>query len=87
VLIEAMACGTPVVATRCGGPEEVVTPTVGVLVPPEDPPALAEGLIEVLEHGDRYNPQVLRAYALRRYGMPTVSAQLQAIYNAVLDHP
>ena len=34
VLLEALACGTPVVATRSGGPEEIVTEQVGVLTPP-----------------------------------------------------
>src|SRR5262249_39107193 len=40
VLAEALACGTPVVSTRCGGPEDIVTDEVGVLVPTEDPEAL-----------------------------------------------
>ena len=43
-LLEAMACGRPVVATRLGGPPEFVPPEAGVLVDPLDEAALAEAL-------------------------------------------
>jgi len=43
-LVEAMATGLPAVATRCGGPEDIVTDQTGQLVPPDDPDALAEAL-------------------------------------------
>ena len=43
-LLEAMACGRPVVATRIGGPPEFVPPEAGVLVDPLDVDALAEAL-------------------------------------------
>ncbi len=43
-LLEAMACGRPVLATRVGGPPEFVTPEAGVLVNPDDEQAIAEGL-------------------------------------------
>ncbi len=43
-LLEAMACGRPVVATRIGGPPEFVPPEAGVLVDPADEDALADAL-------------------------------------------
>ncbi|HEX6699640.1 MAG TPA: glycosyltransferase [Gaiellaceae bacterium] len=43
-LLEAMACGRSVVATKIGGPPEFVTPEAGVLVDPVDEDALADGL-------------------------------------------
>jgi glycosyltransferase involved in cell wall biosynthesis len=45
-LLEAMACGRSVVATRIGGPPEFVPPDAGVLVDPLDVDALARGLEE-----------------------------------------
>jgi glycosyltransferase involved in cell wall biosynthesis len=41
VLLEAMAAGVPIVATRVGGVPDMVSPAEGVLVPPNDPIALA----------------------------------------------
>jgi len=41
VSLEAFACGTPVIAAAVGGVPEVVRPEFGILVPPEDPLALA----------------------------------------------
>src|SRR5215208_6082291 len=43
-LLEAMACGRPVVATRIGGPPEFVTPEAGILVDPMDGADIASGL-------------------------------------------
>ena len=48
VLVEALACGRPVVATAVGGIPEVVDASSGVLVPIRDVPALVHGLEQVL---------------------------------------
>ncbi len=53
VLLEAMACGRPVVATRGGGLEAYVTPETGVLVPPGDAEAMARELKSLLADPDR----------------------------------
>jgi len=52
VLLEAMACGTPVVSTDCGGPAEIVVPGTGHLVPIGDAEALAERTVELLTDAD-----------------------------------
>jgi glycosyltransferase involved in cell wall biosynthesis len=47
-MIESMSVGKPVVATRCGGPEDVIKPEFGLLVPVANPKTLAEGIIDLL---------------------------------------
>jgi glycosyltransferase involved in cell wall biosynthesis len=84
VLIEAMAAGRPVIATQCGGPEEIVNDAVGVLVPPKDVAALAEAIDDMLDHAREYDPAQLSAYAHQRYSYQAVGAKLDAIYRSVV---
>jgi glycosyltransferase involved in cell wall biosynthesis len=81
VLVESLACGTPVVATRCGGPEDIVTDDVGVLVRPEDPEALASGIEHVLDHHARFDRAKLRHHALQKFGLETVGRRLFEVYE------
>ncbi len=51
--VEAMACAKAVVATRSGGPQEILEHGItGLLVPPEDPAALSRAIIRLLESRD-----------------------------------
>lgn len=54
VLLEAMAAGKPIVATKVGGVPEVVTDGLtGILVPPSDPHSMAFGIKELLKNPER----------------------------------
>ncbi|MDF2369212.1 MAG: glycosyltransferase [Rhizobiaceae bacterium] len=86
VLIEAMAMGLPSVATRCGGPEDIVTPETGIMVPPGDVEAFAGAMRKVVETRDGYDPQKLRAHCRAKYGPETISARWLEIYRGVIDN-
>jgi glycosyltransferase involved in cell wall biosynthesis len=88
VLAEAISCGTPVVATRCGGPEDYVTPEVGHLVPSEDPRSLADAILDVLDHPERYDPQRLHAFVGERFSWRSVAARhVEEFQNVVVEWP
>jgi glycosyltransferase involved in cell wall biosynthesis len=84
VVVEAMSSGVPVVATRCGGPEGVVTPDLGVLVDKANSAALADGIIDVLSRPGDFPPSHLREIAEARFGQASVSARLVRLYRQVL---
>lgn len=62
VLLEAMAAGVPVVATRVGGIPGVISNREAILVQPEDPAALAEAIDSVLTHSESAAWRVARAF-------------------------
>ena len=63
VLFEAMASCVPIIATRVGGVPDVVGPAEAVLVPPEDPGAIAGALGEMRLHDAASVPRATRASA------------------------
>lgn len=74
VLVEALATGLPVVATACGGPNDIVTDDVGLLVPTRDVDALRRGMVCVSARS--WSETVCRRRALVLSGRDTVSARL-----------
>ncbi|HLZ41969.1 MAG TPA: glycosyltransferase [Candidatus Sulfotelmatobacter sp.] len=84
VLAEALATGLPLISTKCGGPEEIVTGDVGVLVEPGSVNALAGALKEILLKAASYDPLLQRGSAVQRYAGPAVVSRLQDVYQGVL---
>ena len=73
VVLEALASGIPVVATCNGGSEYILKPEHGVLVPPRDAQALADGITELRQR--HFDPQVLRDYVKDNYSIQNVVAR------------
>jgi phosphatidylinositol alpha-mannosyltransferase len=85
VLVEAMAAGTAVVASDLDAFRRVLMDgTAGRLVPVDDPDALADGLIEVLENGAvRAGYIKAAAKAVQRYDWSVVAGQIMRVYETV----
>jgi glycosyltransferase involved in cell wall biosynthesis len=80
VQVESMFCGTPVVSTSLPGVRHAVSSTgMGRIVPPQDSLALAQAILDVLDHPDLYRGD---ADAVRRmYASDAVAAQYESIFE------
>lgn len=88
-VLEAMACGMPIVATRAGGMTDLVSPEGGRLVNVRDPQALAAALVEVLRSPSlqatmgRHNRRRIET----TFEAERVVDRLEAAYFAILRNP
>ena len=89
VLLEAMAAGAPVVASNITGYRSVITPgRDGVLVPPEDPQALGEAVVDLLRDPARRERLSAAGHATaQRYAWPVVTQRIVTYYQSHLDAP
>ena len=88
VAVEAISCGTPVVAFKVGGlPDIVVHQQTGYLASPFEPMDLAYGIQWVLEDPQRHSQlrAQARAHAVKQFAYPVVAKQYLALYEEVLE--
>lgn len=83
-LLEAMASRLPVVATRVGGIPDVVIPQeTGLLVPPKNPAALAEAILEMYRHRDKAREMGQRGYEVvhQKFSAEAMAAKVIEVYR------
>ncbi len=89
-VLEAMACGTPVVAFEVGGLAEVVRPGVsGALARPGDVDHIIAATVELLESGERLREMAAqcRALAVSQFDLALQAARYWDLYRLLLSLP
>lgn len=87
VLLQAMAMGIPIVATRIGGiPDLIEDGTMGRLVEPENPVALADAVQRVLEHREESLAAAQRARqrVLQNFSLDQAIERTASIYRELV---
>jgi glycosyltransferase involved in cell wall biosynthesis len=89
VLTRAFACATPVVASDISGYRGVMEPQAGRLVPPNDPHALAEAVVTLLEDEAARADlgRAGRVLAQERYSWEGIAQRLSEIYEGIVESP
>lgn len=85
VLIEALAMGTPVISTRCGGAEEIVNNHNGLLVNVNDVEAMSEAMVNMTLAKKYYSPSKLRSDTIAQYGDHAFVANATRFYFQAKD--
>ncbi|MFC1878375.1 glycosyltransferase [Chloroflexota bacterium] len=86
-LLEAMACGLPVVSTPVGLAPEALADGCGILTPPADPEALAHAILEIMNNhpkAQRYAQQA-RTRVLQKFNLDRISQEYIQLYTQILN--
>ncbi len=79
--LEALSCGVPVIATRCGGPECFVNEHNGLMVEPDDVEGLSSAMLTMYCNGGSYNRAAIAQEVRNHYSSQAVAARLMEQYE------
>lgn len=83
VYAEAIACGKPIIATRCGGPECIVKEENGILVDVADVNNLASAMSYMYDNAEIYSVNKIRDGFLKNFSKKAVIGKLAEVYHEV----
>lgn len=86
VVIEAMAKGLPIIATKCGGPETFLRPEHGVLVEKENVEQLSQAMQYMTEHYRNYCSDEIRQFCYDHFSQDVIAEQIIEVYKQVLSN-
>lgn len=82
--VEAIAHGVPVVVSPCGGPQEIVSPDVGIVAREMTDDGLYDAMEYMIAHWNDYDPEILMNYARNNFDIETIGARAHKIYVGLL---
>lgn len=85
VVVEALCCGLPVVASDVAGINEALKDSNGILVTPEDESALLKAVIRIKEKYTGYDRSSIAFDAGKRFSYPAISTQFDELYEWVAE--
>lgn len=83
-VVEALACGKPVITSRAGGVTSQITPELGVMVEPKDEAALLNALNDFLERKHQYDEIKMRHFVEEHFSKAIIAQKLNEVYDFAL---
>ncbi|MBN9380293.1 MAG: glycosyltransferase [Chitinophagaceae bacterium] len=85
VILEALCCGLPVIATKVGGIPEIINDSNGILVASEREDQLLQAMHVMLDRYAVYDRALIAKKAEQQFSYPVIGRQLAGIYKRILD--
>lgn len=85
-MVEALACGLPVIATDSGGPREFINLENGMIVPVENAEKLGEGILEMMKKFRTYNRELIRNQIIEKYSSQLFLEKIDTVYMEVIKN-
>lgn len=85
VYVEAMAAGLPVIATACGGPEDFVDSSNGILISVDDQQAYNEAMLRMAKEHSKYDRAEISQHIRERFSSKVIAQQLLQVYKRVTE--
>lgn len=82
--VEAMAAGLPVIATKCGGPEDFVNDSNGLLIDVDNLQQLENAILYMYDHYQEYDEKAIRSSILKLFSPEVISTKLVNLYSEIL---
>lgn len=86
VVIEAMACGLPVIATKCGGPESIINSNKLGLLSDINEKALARELLKLYINRGEYDSKFIRQYTEDNFSEEAIVKKLSSVYSRTIQY-
>jgi glycosyltransferase involved in cell wall biosynthesis len=84
VAAEALASGVPVIAARCGGPEEFVSEDCGIVLKSNQPEGIAIGIKEMMQSYPSFDPEKISNYAKNLFSQASIIKKFGDVYEKIL---
>jgi len=84
VIIEALSCSLPVIATQVGDIPKYITKEFGILVKPKDEESLLNAIEHMLDHPKNFDRKVMHEFVEKNFSYPVVGKSFYDIYSEVI---
>ncbi|MFC1725344.1 glycosyltransferase [candidate division KSB1 bacterium] len=83
--VEALACGKPVIVSRCGGPEEYFKDFCGIMIQPDNKDELKSAVLKLMTTFPTYDPENLHNYIKENFGPEVFLGKIEEIYCSLSE--
>lgn len=82
--IEALACGLPIIATKCGGPEDFFNETMGYIIEVDNLESLRKSMVSIMDNYEMFNKAEISKFIKKSFSEEIIVSKINNVYHEVL---